>query len=247
MGKKILLFLLVITSLHAKEVYAIFNIEAVQDADLMLDSNGIIQDILVEVGDKVKLNDVLLKLQNEDKIDNIMIQKANSDSILTQLSFAKKQYLRYLKIGRAIDRNTLDKYFSDYKQLEANFLQSKYNIKLQKALLAKTILTAPFDGVIASKDINVGDGVVANNTKLLRIISLDRKLVLQFDSRYIKSVKLGDVFKFKIDGSGKVMQAKITKIYPAVDVDTRKVLAEALVGPDFMPGLFGDGFITTRN
>ncbi|WP_205595915.1 efflux RND transporter periplasmic adaptor subunit [Helicobacter felis] len=229
--KTILYVLLLLVGLQAKEVYAIFNVEALEDANLTLDSSGIVDAIYVDVGSVVKKGEVLLTLYNKDK-------KSQVNSIIQQYDFMQKQYERYKKIGSAIDKNTLDKYYADYKKLE-------FDRNYALAVVEKTILKAPFDGVIASKNIELGEGMGANNTILFRLVSKRVKMVLEFDSKYLPDVKVGDKFIYSVDGKPEKQQVTITKIYPTIDTNTRKVSAEALLPPNspLVPGVFGDGFI----
>ncbi|WP_199765022.1 efflux RND transporter periplasmic adaptor subunit [Helicobacter felis] len=229
--KTILYVLLLLVGLQAKEVYAIFNVEALEDANLTLDSSGIVDAIYVDVGSVVKKGDVLLTLYNKDK-------KSQVNSIIQQYDFMQKQYERYKKIGSAIDKNTLDKYYADYRKLE-------FDRNYALAVVEKTILKAPFDGVIASKNIELGEGMGANNTILFRLVSKRVKMVLEFDSKYLPDVKVGDKFIYSVDGKLEKQQVTITKIYPTIDTNTRKVSAEALLPPNspLVPGVFGDGFI----
>lgn len=230
--KKILLalFLTIGTHSQAQDVYAIFNAEAIKDANLNLALSGIVSHIFVDVGSEVKEGDILLTLFNQDI-------ESQAHSTLQQYIFAKKQYERYKRSGGAVDKNTLDRYHSEYKKLEADYAY-------ETAILAKTQLKAPFDGIIASKDIELGDGVSANSTKLFRIISKDVKLVLEFDFKYARDVKVGDTYEFRIDGKQEGLSASITKIYPTASTTNRKVKAEAIV-TDIIPGTFGDGYIKT--
>lgn len=215
----------------AEDVYAIFNAEAIQDANLTLATSGIVSDIRVAVGSEVKKGDILLSLFNQDTESQLR-------STEQQYIFAKKQYERYHRSGGAVDKNTLDKYLSEYKKLESD-------LAYQRAMLSKTRLLAPFDGVIASKEIELGDGVSANSTKLFRLISKDVKLVLEFDFKYISKVKVGDRFDFAIDGKAENLSGSIAKIYPTADSSTRKVKAEVLV-EGVIAGTFGDGYIRTK-
>jgi hypothetical protein len=73
----------------------------------------------------------------------------------------------------------------------------------------------------------------------------ERKLILEFDQKYWKSIQIGDTFKYKVDGDTKEYEGKISKIYPHADPMTRKIKAEVEV-KDFVAGLFGDGTITTQ-
>ncbi|CBG39675.1 efflux RND transporter periplasmic adaptor subunit [Helicobacter mustelae] len=214
------------------DVYAIFNIQAVQDSDLALDSSGIVGSLYVDVGSVVKKGDVLLKLVNDDKV-------AQASSTKQQYIFAKNQYLRYQKTGGAVDKNSMEQYYSNYKKLEADYNYSQ-------TLIEKTILRASFDGVIAARYIQLGDGVGSTATKLFRLVSHDKKFVIEFDSKYIHQVKVGDVFYYSVDGSSDKKQVVITKIYPTIDINTRKVSAEAKADQKMIPGIFGDGFIRTK-
>ena len=219
------------SSMWAEDVYAIFNAEAVKDANLNLAASGIVSSILVDVDSEVKQGDLLLTLFNQDV-------ESQMQSTEQQYIFAKRQYERYKRSAGAVDRNTLDRYFSEFKKLEADF-------NYQRAMLSKTQLRAPLDGIIASKDIELGDGVSAHSTKLFRIISKDVKLVLEFDFKYISKVKVGDTFEFRIDGRKENFTTTINKIYPTASTSNRKVKAEALV-QGIIPGTFGDGYIRTK-
>lgn len=229
--KKIILWILLCSSLIGEEVYAIFNAEAIKDANLKLATSGIVQDIFVDVDSEVKKGDLLLMLFNQDL-------ESQMHSIEQQYIFAKRQYERYKRSGGAVDKNTLDRYHSEWKKLEADYTY-------QRAILSKTQLLAPFDGIIASKDIEIGDGVSANNTTLFRMISKDVKLVLEFDFKYVSKVKVGDTFDFSIDGRDEKFSTTISKVYPTASTSTRKVKAEAIV-KDVIPGTFGDGYIKVK-
>lgn len=228
---QILGIMFLVLNAKAEDVYAIFNAEAQKDANLNLAVSGIVAEIFVDVGSEVKEGDMLLSLSNLDI-------KSQVRSTEQQYLFAKKQYERYARSGGAVDRNTLDKYHSEYKKLEADYAY-------QNAVLEKTQLKAPFDGVIASKDIELGDGVSANNTKLFRIISKEVKLVLEFDFKYASKVKVGDPFEFRIDGAPQDLKASISKVYPTASTSNRKVKAEAIV-QGVIPGTFGDGYIKAK-
>lgn len=217
--------------LNAESVYAIFNAQAIKDANLSLGNSGIVTEIYVDVGSAVKKGDKLLELFSQD-------QRAQIESIRQQFIFNKKQYERYQKSGGAVDKNTLERYYADYKKFEAD-------LAYQEALLSKSILRAPFDGIIASKNVELGDGVGANSTQLFRLISQEVKIVLEFDFKYISKVKVGDRFEFSVDGVDSKQVAVINKIYPTASESNRKVKAEALV-EGIIPGTFGDGYIQTK-
>ncbi|TLD82305.1 efflux RND transporter periplasmic adaptor subunit [Helicobacter sp. MIT 05-5293] len=231
MFRVVLVCLMFVSFAKAEDVYAIFNAEAIQDADLKLAVSGIVNEIFVDVGSEVHKGDKLLTLYSQDL-------EAQVIALEHQYTFAKKQYERYNRSGGAVDRNTLDRYRSEFKKLEADY-------NYHRVMLNKTILRAPFDGVVASKDVDLGEGVSANSTTLFRVISKEVKLVLEFDFKYVSKIKVGDTFDFSIDGRKETMSAKISKIYPTASTTNRKVKAEALVS-GVIPGTFGDGYIRIK-
>ena len=233
MRKLVYGLLILVSSLSADSIYATFDVHAQKSANVAFSSGGIIDEIYVDIGSVVKQGDILAKIQNEDLSSLLKVHQ-------TTLKFAKKDYDRQVKIKTILDEAKFDSYENKYQSAKAQ-------VAYQKALLDKTILKAPFDGVIISKEIESGDVVSGQMIKTAFKIQSEskRKLVLQFDQKYTKSVKVGDTFIYKLDGSDKEYQGKISKIYPYADAATRKVKAEVKT-EDILVGLFGDGYITTE-
>jgi RND family efflux transporter MFP subunit len=232
--RKIILGLMIFAfSLNAEEIYATFSVEADKSANLAFSSSGIVGEITVDVTTIVTKDDVLAKLQNDDL-------KAQLNITQTALKYAQLDYNRQLKVKNIIDKAKFDQFAFKYENAKAQ-------LKYQQALLDKTSLKAPFDGVIYEKSVEVGDVVSGQMiTTVFKIQSKkSRKLILEFDQKYHKVIKIGDSFNYKIDGDTKQYQGKISKIYPYANTKTRKIKAEVLA-QDFIVGLFGDGYITTQ-
>ncbi|MDD3494468.1 MAG: efflux RND transporter periplasmic adaptor subunit [Dysgonamonadaceae bacterium] len=224
--------LMMATAIYAEEVYATFQVKAEKSAELAFSSGGIVNSINVDVGSVVKKDDLLATLENSDL-------KAMLDSAEVAQKYAHKDFERQQKVKQVIDQAQFDLYAFKYENAKA---QAAY----QKALFEKTLLKAPFDGVIFEKKVEKGDVVSGAAIRpILKIQSLhERKLVLTFDQKYHTDVKVGDLFRYQIDGDEKHYEGKITKVYPALDTDKRKVIAE-VEAKDLMVGLFGEGTIIT--
>lgn len=220
-------------NLYAQEIYATFNVEAKQNAHVAFSSSGIVKNIKVEIGSIVKKNDILASLDSADLQAALMVQK-------TTLKFAKKDLQRQEKIKNIIDKAQYDSYLQKYESAKAN-------VEYQQALLDKTILKSPFDGVVISKEIEVGDVVSGQMVKTAFIVQSksERKLILEFDQKYNEDVEVGDVYIYQLDGSDTKYEAKISKVYPYADNKTRKIKAEVET-KNILVGLFGDGYIETK-
>lgn len=217
-------------SLNAAEVYATFTVEAMQSANLAFDASGITKEVNYEIADSVKKGAILATLSNEDA-------KASLDMAKTALEFSKRDYERQLKVKDLIDAGKFDAYAFKYEDAKNKlaFAQAKYD---------KTFLRAPFDGVIFFKDIEVGDTVSGMMLKTVFKIQSkrERKLILAFDQKYHSEVKVGQIFRYGVDGDAKEYRGVITKVYPFANSDNRKIKAE-VVAKDFVVGLFGNGVI----
>lgn len=222
-----------LTTLSAEEIYATFNVEATKKANIAFSSSGIVEKIYVDIGSVVKAGDIIAKLNNDDIQAMLDIQKVS-------LKYTKLDLDRQEKVKNIIDKAKYDSYAYKYENAKAQ-------VKYQQSLLDKTVLKAPFEGVIISKEIEIGDVVSAQMVKTTFQIQSknERKLVLEFDQKYHGSVKVGDKFRYTIDGYTKEYEGVVSKIYPYASTTSRKIKAEVFT-QDFVVGLFGDGYITTN-
>jgi len=217
-------------SLHAQEVYATFNVEAKQHADLAFTSSGTVAEVGVDVASVVHKEEVLATLNNNDL-------KAALEVAKVALKYAKRDYERQVKVKNLVDAARFDQYAFKYEHAKAQ-------VAYQQALLDKTYLKAPFDGIIYEKMVEVGDVVSGAMIRtVMKVQSLKaRKLVLAFDQKYWRVIKPGLTFRYSVDGDKTVYEGKISKVYPYANDANRKIRAE-VEAEGFTPGLFGDGYI----
>jgi len=231
--KKIVFLLFIALQLNAEEIYATFDIEAQKSASLAFSSSGIIEKMNVEIGSTVKKDELLAELLNDDI-------KAMVEVSTVALKYAKSDYERQKKVQQHINESLFDSFAYKYDN-------AKVQLRYQETLLDKTYLRAPFDGIITAKRVEIGDVVSGQMiTEVFDIQSLkERKLILKFDQKYHQKVKVGDSFKYKVDGDDSTYSGTISKIYPTIDSRSRKMFAE-VKAQGFPVGLFGDGYITTK-
>lgn len=231
--RNILILLLMVLQLNAEDIYATFDVYAEKSASLAFSSSGIVGKMNVDIGSEVKKDDLLAELLNDDIKAMVEVSKID-------LKYAKSDYERQKKVQQHINESLFESYVYKYDN-------ATVQLQYQKTLLDKTYLRAPFDGIITAKRVEIGDVVSGQMiTEVFDIQSLKaRKLILKFDQKYHNKVKVGDSFKYKVDGDDTVFTGIIYKIYPTIDSKSRKMLAE-VKAEDFPVGLFGDGYITTK-
>jgi len=246
--KKIIL-ILALLSVHvmAQNIYATFDVEAAKSANLSLTSSGIINKIDVDVGSHVKKGDVLLSLDSRDLEASLELAKVRLDLAKISAKYAKRSFERFEKVKKVIDEGEYDKYVSTYERAKASMHQAELDIKLKQTMIDKTVLKAPFDGVISDKPVEVGDVVSGAMIKTLLTIQStdDVKLLLYVDQKYWKSLKSGSNFIYKVDGDDEVRSGNVSKIYPTANTNNRKIIVE-VPAKNILPGLFGEGQIEVQ-
>lgn len=229
MKKVLITTLFMFQALFAGEVYATFDVTSEKSSELGLSISGVVGNLHVDVGSRAKKGDLLLSLYNAEEKNAYEIAQKNAEH-------AQKVYERYAKIADVIDKEKMENYLydRDVKRLTA---QSK------EIVYKKTELRAPYDLVVSKKMTELGNIVLGSQTKLLTVESIDDvKLVLNFDEKYWQSVKVGQKFLYKVDGSEQSYEGVISKIYPTVISSTRQMQAE-VKAKNLLPGLFGNGNI----
>ncbi len=251
--KLMAIFVLVLLSFcqifaQPNEVYATFEVQALQRATLALSANGVVEKVFVEVGTQVKKGDKLLTLKAKDLQENVRATKANLESLKTKYAFIASQYQRYEQSKEVLDLNTFEKIKAEYRASFFELKRAEANYAFQKELLDNTILYAPFDGVITQKLIEVGEGVGAISSKLFVLESLHKKALITFDSKYFNLIKRGDELIYKIDNVLQDSKLVLNKVYPSIDEKNKKAVAEALINnPQIPSGIFGDGMIVPKS
>ncbi len=271
--RKIILSLALLISLNAQEIYTNFSVEARKSANLAFDSGGIINHIFVDIATVVKKGDKLAELKNDDlkaslvvaktSLDmektSLQIQKVSLEDAKISLKYAKRDYERQLKIKDIIDDARFDNFALVYEKAKvavqkAEVAIQKTEVAVQKAeanllykqtLLDKTVLYAPFDGIIFNKNVEAGDVVSEMSLRtILKIQSIkERNLIVEFDQKHWKVVKVGQSYKYKVDGDTTAYQGVISKLYPFANNGNRKITAEVRA-KGFVVGLFGEGYIS---
>ncbi len=243
MKKLLIILIFMVNFLLANEVYAIFEVEANYESKLTLASSGIVDKIYVDIGNRVKKGELLLMLENSLETEDVKMAKTQVNLAKIAYEHSLTTYKRYEKIKDVIDEEQLQKYEFDRNLKAKELLKAQNALKLKEIILDKTKLYAPYNGLITKKLIEVGDGVNNTQTNLFSMIDDSNvKLILSFDEKYWNEVKKGQKFKYKVDGGSDYKEGVISKIYPVIEKESRKLKAEVIT-KDVLVGLFGDGTI----
>lgn len=194
--------------------------------------DGFIQNATTRAGDLVRAGEVLGRLEDKD----LQLERA-------QWAGQRKQYkTEYRQALAKRDR-------AQTRILSAQVAQAEAQLNLIDEKMARTDLTAPFDGVIVSGDLSQQFGSpVERGQVLFEVAPLDSyRVVLQVDEREIAEIREGQRGQLALSAlSGKAMDIVVDKITPVSSAEDGRNFfrVEARIDrprDDLRPGMLGLG------
>lgn len=212
------------------KIDAVGSLRAVRGAELSLEVPGVVETISFQSGDEVKAGQVLLTLRKED--EEARLQSLEATAQLAQITYDRDvKQLKAQAISQAIVDND-----------EANLRNARAQVAVQKAILDKKTLRAPFDGKLGLRQVDLGQFLAAG-TMIATLQSLDPIFVdFLLPQQAVAQIAVGDKVRARIDAfPGHIFEGKITAINPKIETSSRNVQVRAtLPNPDqkLMPGMF---------
>ncbi len=177
------------------------------------------------------------------------------------LARAEREEARALKLKEAglATQQAVDDSHTETAAARARIDSSKAQIRVaeeelrqSRARLGKGLVTAPLDGVVALRDVNVGDlaSDAAAGKPIFRVVdNRVLNLTVTVPSADSARVKVGQPLEFTVDAlPGKTFSGKVMFINPELSAADRslKVVAEVQNQPELLKGgLFAKGRIVT--
>jgi len=204
-------------SLLINEISVSGSLLAFEEVELKNEVAGRVVKINLPEGKFVKKGTLLVKLFDDDL-------QSSLHKLTTQLAIQQKIYNRQSELLKVsgISQN-------DYDQTGLLLNSLKADIEVEKTLIRKTEVLAPFDGVIGLRNISIG--AIVTPATLLSTIRTANKIKLDFSvpEKYSSVISTGMKVKFKMSNTDKVYDATVIATEQGIDVGTRNLKVRALV------------------
>jgi len=226
-------------------------------ADISPIMGGIVKQIYVIEGDRVKKGQVLATLQHPD-----FIQLQNDyNTNVNNFEYTEKEYFRQQKLNQ--EKVTSDKSFqkitAEYKNLKATVEAQKIKLQLL-GLNVKSIengkiyssisITAPFNGFVSVVETNVGT-YVAPMSRLFEIVDTDEMhadfMVYEKD---INDIAIGQAVYFSTSSMTAEFSGKIHNISPVFETNPKALHIHVDIDETdekLIPGMYISGRIIIEN
>ena len=181
-------------------------------------------------GKAVSKGTVLVKLFDDDL-------QAGLKKLNAQLALQEQIYKRQSEL---IKVNGISQNEYEQSLLQVNNLQAE--IEAQKAQLRKTVILAPFDGVIGLRNVSMG-AVVSTSTTLATVRSNRLKLDFFVPEKYGDAIKAGMNVEFSLYSGRNDYRATVLATERGIDDATRNLKVRAIIsqtGEGLIPGAFAN-------
>lgn len=219
------------------------------EAALFARTNGYVRAWSKDIGDHVKKGDVLAIIDTPEVDQDLAQAQAAQAQIQSRLVLAQSSLVRWedLRKRDAVSQQELDERHAAQQQALADLAASQANVRRLQQLHDFGRITAPFDGVVVRRNVEVGALVAsgsANTTRELFYLAQTDvlRLTVAIPQVYASDVAVGKEVSIKLlERPNAPGRGKITRVSGGVDVATRSVQVEVSLdnkGGDFLPGSY---------
>jgi RND family efflux transporter MFP subunit len=231
------------------------SIQPERKADLRAEVSTIVLQVLKENGDVVKRGDVLVRLDETSIRENLNSAEDNARSAALALDQADRalQRLKTLRASGMTSLQALDEAEVKVNAARSELSASRARASTARQQLQRTIVRAPFDGVVSERKVSAGD-TAAIGKELVKVIDpTSMRFTGRVSADKIAQVRIGQPVSFRINGyGGQEFRGKVTRVDPAANDVTRQVEVLVAFADSNQPrvsGLYAEGNIesTTVN
>jgi RND family efflux transporter MFP subunit len=228
-------------------------IEAWNKINITPDVGGKIAKIYVEEGDRVRKDQLLaeldtraIRLQMEQAKASYAVAEANHKDALRNM-----ERMERLKSENAVSEQQYEQLKLAFDAADAQLQQARAALNLANHNLDVSIMKAPFGGIIASKNAEVGDvinpmmGGISSSSGVLTLMDLSRvKIEIEVSSQDIARIKKGMAAFLHVDAfPDKIFPGQVSIVNFTADPTTRKFSVQITANnPELLlrPNTFGE-------
>lgn len=186
------------------------DVETDQNITIYPEYSGILMDILVSEGDEVRSGQVLARI--DDGGLRSQLAQLQAQATLAETTFERQQRLWEQQIGSEIQ----------YLEARTNFEALQNSVQQLESQLAKTVVRAPFSGVIDEIFTDQGEVVAPGQSRLFRLINLsDMYISAAVPESYLGQVQKGTEVLVEIAATGTEFSSEVQQVGNFINPNNR--------------------------
>ncbi len=227
------------------------SIQPERKADLRAEVSAVVLQVLKESGDAVRRGDVLVRLDETAIRDNLNSAEDNARSAVQALDQAQRnlQRLKTLRDSGMASLQALDEAEVRRNGAQSELSASNARTVSARQQLQRTLVRAPFDGVISERKVSAGD-TASIGKELLKVVDpTSMRFAGRISTDKVSQVKVGQAVHFRINGyANQDFRGTVMRLDPSANDVTRQVEVLVSFGDAAQPrvaGLYAEGNIET--
>jgi RND family efflux transporter MFP subunit len=193
------------------------NVDTKQNLIIYPEYSGVLSQVYVKSGQKVNKGQILARI-DDGGLSNQLAQM-ETQATLAKTTFERQKNLWDKKIGSEIQ----------FLQAKTNYEAQMKAVAQMRAQLGKTIVKAPFSGVIDEVITEKGQ-VVGPGQQLMRIVNLsDMYVSANIPESFIGKIKVGAIVDVQVKSIGKTYQGRVRQVGNYINPNNRNFSIEVAV------------------
>jgi membrane fusion protein, multidrug efflux system len=249
-----------------RSVETVGSLLAWEESQVKAEVAGTVDKIFADLGDRVRADQVLatvdareFRLQVEQAEASLRMARQVQERMRAEQEEAQANWDRAEELYRRelISAQERDRWRTQYRVMEAQIHLTAADLqRLDAALgvarkkLEDATIRAPISGAVAKRHVNVGEFVKDGAPLFTLVVSDPLKYTGTVPERYAPELRPGQALQLTVEAHpGQTFSGQVTRVAPAVEVQTRSLSLEARVpNPDgrLRPGFFARGALLTR-
>ena len=225
-------------------------LQAFVDTAIRARTNGYIAKWLADIGDRVKAGQTLAIIESPEVDRELNQARASLEQAQANLELARVTAERWKTLGlqNAVAKQDIDQKNADYEARQADVAAAKANVERLEQLKGFETVAAPFDGVISTRNVDIGTLINAGSGPELFHLSQSDTLRAYLDvpQRYVADIRVGVPVDVEIaEFPQERFPGKVARFAGAMDAASRTLQVEVEI-PNHDGRLFAGMFCEVR-
>ncbi|MGW8193081.1 MAG: efflux RND transporter periplasmic adaptor subunit [Desulforhopalus sp.] len=194
---------------------------------------GLVEEVNVREGDQVKAGDVLVRLNTEILEREIALTTTRIAQIDLRINNTEKNYNRLQRLfeSSGVSEKDFDDALYSYQDAVKDKQAVEDTLAKLKIQQRRSVIRAPFDGIILTKNVDLGSWV--QQGKLLVSLGSSNELFVRapIAETLLQFIQPGEVVPMVVNAFNREIEGTIVGIDPVADLKTKNVFLKISIPP----------------
>jgi len=224
-------------------------VEAVRQSTLAAQVAGRIVALPVKSGDTVKAGQMLVQIDPRSAVQAEAASLSQAQEARANLANARAKYDRSVRLfaEKFISQAALDQAKAEYLAAQAQGAAADANAGQSATSKSYTTIVAPYNGVVASTEVDVGDMATTGRPLVTVFDPGELRVVATVPQAVLATADLAAPVRIEVPASKRSIVARHVTVFPVADMRTHttRIRLDLPEGSGLMPGQYARASLVT--